>query len=536
MRILFVTPYVPSSVRVRPFALIRELARLGQEVYLVCLVQPEWEASYLEEVKPFCHAVYPVFLGRFEPYWLAFKSLPTRTPFSVAYCKTDKLKTLIQKLILQTKFDLVHTEFVRAAPATVDITNIPKVYDAVDSMTLAYRRSIATSMIPIEQRLLYFLEWLKMRSYEPWVLDRFDEVLASSFPDQEALETPLKSVKILSNGVDLDYFSYHEGPRDLNTIVFLGKMSYYVNVASVLWFYQKVFPIIRQKYPDVKFKIVGRNPVMKITNLAIDPAVEVTGTVKDVRPYLAQATLAICPMVSGAGIQNKMLEAMASGAPCVVTSLATQALKVKSGQQTLIADSPEDFAAAVLDLLGNSETRLQIAQNARRYVEENHDWGKIGVELNQIYEKLLGQPENNSQSLNKKGLDEVFVEESKVNIREDNKLLQDFQTFFDFWKVPSRLVSNLRNQQEEKFPGVFLNSSDGINPALPKFYRWQDANFFVPILENVRKSNPSPNDILDQSGRIVGEVWFNKDKTEITLPYNFDLAINNLRIEKYLRA
>ncbi|NLG70996.1 MAG: glycosyltransferase [Chloroflexi bacterium] len=390
MRILFITPYVPSQVRIRPFAFIRELARMGYEVTLVCLVQPDQEARYIAEVKPYCKAVYPVFLNRFEPYIRSLASLPTGTPLSVAYCRSDQLNQIVRHLNEQEDFDLIHTEFLRAAPATAHLQGRPKVFAAVDSLALAYRRSLTAAHVPPKQRALALIEWLKIRRYEPSLIGHYDHLLVSSPADQQAMGAGSDRVMVLPNGVYLDYFQYNDGERDPETIMFLGKMSYYVNVASVLWFYHRVLPLIRRHNPRVKFQIVGRDPAPKIRALAQDPQVEVTGTVPDVRPYLSRATVTVCPMVSGAGIQNKMLESMAVGTPCVSTSLAFQALCAEAGRDVLLGDTEEAFASAVLELLNSPERRRNMSVNGRKYVESFHAWDRIGERLAGVYKSLNG--------------------------------------------------------------------------------------------------------------------------------------------------
>jgi sugar transferase (PEP-CTERM/EpsH1 system associated) len=387
LRVLFVTPYVPSSVRIRPLALIRELARRGHQVTLACLVQPAWEARYLPEVAPHCEAVHPVHLKRFEPYPRLLMSLASPVPLSVAYCDSPALKQTISQLLARNGFDLVHTEFVRAAPATIDLNGHPKVFDLVDCTTLVYRRSISASHIPLIQRIVSFIEWVKMRDYEGRVLRHYDQVLISSPVDRKELRLELP-VEVLPNGVDPDFFVFHDGDKSDAEIIFLGKMSYYVNVASVMWFYMKVFPLIRKERPHTRLVIVGRNPTKKITSLMSDPSVEVTGTVTDVRPFLQRASVAICPMVSGAGIQNKMLEAMAVGTPCVATSLACQALQVEPGKEVIIANKPEDFAQGVMALLDQPGMRRDISFAARSYVECYHDWKAVGAKLEHIYTNL----------------------------------------------------------------------------------------------------------------------------------------------------
>jgi sugar transferase (PEP-CTERM/EpsH1 system associated) len=390
LRILFVTPYVPSPVRVRPYALIRELAKRGHRVTLVCLVQPAQEDRYLPEVEPFCHEVHPAYLDRLEPYLSCLLSAPTSMPLSVAYCRSSRARRLVDQLAADGDFDLVHTEFVRAVPLTDGVTGHPSLFDAVDCLTLAYHRSLHAPYVSPLRRLVALVEWLKMRRYEPRVLHRFERILASSPADRRALEQiGGRGVTVLPNGVDTAYFSFDDGPYGEQTLVFLGKMSYYVNVASVLWFYQQVLPLIRRQRPGIRFRIVGRDPIDKIKVLTNDDGIEVTGSVPDVRPYLTNAAVSVCPMVTGAGIQNKMLEAMALGTPTVATSLACQALAVEPGRQVLVADSADEFASCVLALLDSKALRQQVAGEARRYVEEHHRWEDIGLELETIYHDLL---------------------------------------------------------------------------------------------------------------------------------------------------
>jgi len=390
LNILFVTPYIPSPVRVRSYAFIRELAARGHRITLVCLEQPAWENKYLPEIAPYCQEIHPIYLDQWKSYFNCLASLPTVTPLSVAFCRSSRGRKVIEALLQNGSYDLIHTEFVRAAPLTADLNGHPKVFDAVDSLSLTYRRCLSAPYVSPFQRLLALAEWLKMRRFEPLILHQFDQVLVSSSADGRALQDAgCDQPCLVTNGVDTSYFSFYDGPRHPETIVFLGKMSYYVNVASVLWFYHQVFPLIRRQKPGVRLKIVGRNPVKKILSLTADKAVQVTGSVPDVRPHLCEALVSICPMVTGAGIKIKILEAMAVGTPVVATSLACQALQVEPGSEVLIGDSAEEFAAHVLDLLDNEYMRCRLTQNARHYLEEHHVWARVAEQLEAIYNDLV---------------------------------------------------------------------------------------------------------------------------------------------------
>jgi glycosyltransferase involved in cell wall biosynthesis len=164
-------------------------------------------------------------------------------------------------------------------------------------------------------------------------------------------------------------------------------MSYCANTTAVKHFYDNIFPIVRAKRPEARFVIVGADPPSSVRKLAEDPSVTVTGYVDDIRPYLAKASVAVCPMTVGVGIQNKVLEAMAMGKPVVATGKACLALSVVDGKDIVQAAKPDEFAGKVTELLGSLERRREIGENAARYVRENHDWDIISKRLVDIYQE-----------------------------------------------------------------------------------------------------------------------------------------------------
>jgi glycosyltransferase involved in cell wall biosynthesis len=146
--------------------------------------------------------------------------------------------------------------------------------------------------------------------------------------------------------------------------------------------------------PDVKLWIVGKDPTSEIAALAENPNVTVTGFVEDIRPYLQQATVAVAPLTYGAGVQNKVLEAMACATPVITTHQAISALQIEAGQDVLVADQPEQFAQTILNLLNTPQQQEQVGQAGYRYVHTQHHWPNIVARLENIYQNAIHNRQN----------------------------------------------------------------------------------------------------------------------------------------------
>ena len=389
MKILFIAPYLPSTLRVRPYRLIQYLSK-KHEITFVGLIQPAWTSQFLNELKPLCREIHTIDLNRSSCIVNSLLALPSRKPMSVAYFSSRRMESQIHRLLNESKYDLIHTEHIRAAPYAIELNGAPKLFDSVDSLALAYERGWRNRHGRLLNRITAFEEWLKMRNFEPKMVRAFDHVIVSSPVDQKFLSSDTGPVvDVISNGVDFEYYNWDDQERDKNSIVFVGQMNYYVNVDSILHFYNHAFPYIQKQNPKIQLSIVGADPQKSIRNLAKNPSVKVTGFVPDIRPYITRSAVFVCPMMCGSGIQNKLLHAMAMGTPVVTTSISVQALQVTDGKHLLVADEPQQFAEAVTSLLQNINLRKQISTSARKYVQEHHDWNASGQKLEAVYKRLL---------------------------------------------------------------------------------------------------------------------------------------------------
>jgi polysaccharide biosynthesis protein PslH len=165
-------------------------------------------------------------------------------------------------------------------------------------------------------------------------------------------------------------------------------MSYHANVAMVMHMVNEIMPLVWEHQPETRLTIVGKDPPREIKALDQRPSISVTGTVPDIRPYLQQATLAVAPIIYGAGIQNKVLEAMACATPVLVSPQAAAALSAVPGEDFLVADGAADFAETILALMDDQERLQKIGASGRAYVEAFHDWSKIAERLVNIYASL----------------------------------------------------------------------------------------------------------------------------------------------------
>jgi sugar transferase (PEP-CTERM/EpsH1 system associated) len=396
LRVLFICPYLPSLVRVRPFNLIKALAARGHQVTLLAVEPPGEDASGLQALRDCCRHVETVRLPRWRSLWNGLRALPGDTPFQAAYSRCPRMSALVRQIRTRGEFDVTHIEHLRGAELGGGPNGVPVIFDSVDSISLLFDRA-RRSGPTWRSRVIAYLDLARTRRYESGLTARFLRVLVTSPQDREALAQlcpgpeAYRRLVVLPNGVDLDYFSPVAAPRDPATLIFTGKMSYHANVAAALDLAHLVMPRIWAHVPDARLVLAGKDPGPELLHLAADPRITVTGTVPDLRPFLAHATVAVSPIRYGVGIQNKVLEAMAMGTPVVATPQATAALDVKSGRDLLIASTPEAIASAVISLLIDPALRRHIGRTGRRFVETRHDWNAVAEKLEQIYRDAMAE-------------------------------------------------------------------------------------------------------------------------------------------------
>jgi len=390
LNILFISPYPPSLIHVRPYNFIRHLSQRGHRITLLALQPPGDKTADTTQLQQWCQSVQFVSLPRRQTLLNGIRAIFSRTPFQAAYSRSRAMAQLIRQSEMQGHFDVVHVEHLRGAEPGLNITQTPLVFDSVDSISLLFEHVLHAGPT-WRSRLMARLDLARTRRYEGQLLERFARVLVTSPHDKTALEklstvpNAKNRVIVVPNGVDLEYFAPMNTPRDPPTVIFSGKMSYHANVAAALDLVTQVMPLVWQKVPQAKLVIAGKDPAAELVALGTNPHITITGTVPDLRPYLARATVAVSPIRYGVGIQNKVMEAMAMATPVVSTPQALSALQVTVGENVLVARSPEEIAATVVMLLNNPAQSAQVGLAGRRYVEAHHNWNTAAKQLETVY-------------------------------------------------------------------------------------------------------------------------------------------------------
>jgi glycosyltransferase involved in cell wall biosynthesis len=401
MRVLFLTPYVPSPIRARPYQFIRHLTSHGHKVTLICLAAPNEEPAALAELRRCCHEVVLIPTSRTKAAWQMLRALPSRLPLQAAYGASVDLVSEAQQRA--DRHDVIHIEHLRGSTYGPPLRDHPTLLDAVDCISLLFERAFRQSP-SLASRARALLDLARTRHAEGRFGDIFGLILVTSTEDRWALrqlqsaQSPVPRIEALPIGVDLTAFAPAPlSKREPATLVLSGKMSYHANEAAALYLVREIMPEIWRRRPEVQCTIVGRDPTPLVRSLGADTRVRITGAVESIVPFLSCATIAVVPLRYGVGTQYKVLEAMATATPVVATPQATQALNIRPDSELLVAETSALFASAVLNLLDDPIRLEALGAAGRSYVERHHDWHQITDDLVQLYSQIGSLPQHSAR-------------------------------------------------------------------------------------------------------------------------------------------
>jgi glycosyltransferase involved in cell wall biosynthesis len=397
MRILVVSSRPPWPARTADAMtvdrLIRFLAGRGHAIDLACFVEDDRALGALREgLGGVCRELLALRLPRWRSYARTALGLPGRFPMQVDYYRSQTMCAALAERVAQQRYDVVYTHLIRMAEYTRRLA-LPKALGLQISQALNLERMLDHAHDPF-RRLFYAIEARKVRPYEAQVCADFDRVFLCGPADVAAIErcAPVPNAVICPHGQDLPPLErVRAAAREPGAVAVSGVMSTYTNVDAVCWFAKQVFPRIEARVPEASFWIVGRDPQRAVRALARPPRVVVTGEVPDVNEWLCRASVGVAPTRIGAGMQNKLVQAMACALPVVATTVANEGIGATPDEHLLLRDDPVATADAVVALLRDAERARALGASARRFVEKHWTWEAHFLRLEATLKEIAGR-------------------------------------------------------------------------------------------------------------------------------------------------
>lgn len=372
--------------RIRSFAILSALSRRHRVVVLTTHAPGEDPEALVRQL-PSCEAVISVPHRVSKPgswqYGLALlRSCLSPDPVTLARWRVPALRHEVRRWLVDRWPDLCVADFLHAVPNIPDTATVPVIMFAHNVEHLIWKR-LGRVEPGIWRRLILEIEWRKMRRRERQACTRLPLTLAVSEADRALLAAtaPGAHVRAIPTGVDVDYFRPMEGSERPNTLVFTGAMDWYPNEDAMLHFLRDILPRIKQDVPEASLTIVGRNPSTRLRRAAAEAGALVTGTVPDVRPYVAEAAVYVVPLRIGGGTRLKIFEALAMGKAVVSTRIGAEGLPLTPGTHCLMADDPAAFSRAVISILLDPARRGVLGSAGRQLVASRYSWSEVAQQF-----------------------------------------------------------------------------------------------------------------------------------------------------------
>ena len=386
MRILWIKTELLHPVdkggRIRTYQMLRSLSRRNHVTY-VCLDDGLAAPDAIEGAREYAQEVVIV---PFRPpakrsvgfFVELLRNLFSPLPYAIARYRSRELRERVQRLAAEA--ELIVCDFLTPSHNVPDGLPSPAVLFEHNVEAMIWQRYVSVPQHPV-RRAYMRLQWQRMLRHEARECRRFAHVIAVSPIDAELIrhEYAVASVGHVPTGVDVEYFSASGSrPEESRELVFIGSMDWMPNEDGIRWFATDIFGRIQQRIPGARLVVVGRSPSPGLRALAArDSAIEVTGTVADVRPYLERAAICVVPLRVGGGTRLKIYEAMAMGVPVVSTAIGAEGLPLRNDEHLLIADTADEQVSAICALLTDRGRGARLAAAARRHVQEHCSWDAV---------------------------------------------------------------------------------------------------------------------------------------------------------------
>jgi sugar transferase (PEP-CTERM/EpsH1 system associated) len=382
MKLVVLTSRIPYPLekgdKLRIFHQIKHLAK-SHEICLICLNESseEIDTSVLNELVTELHII-P--LAKWKIPFRLFFAIFHNLPFQVEYFLERKNKKKIETIIQDFNPNHIYCQLIRTSEYVKNLFQFDKTLDYMDAFSAAAMRRAKTEKG--FRKLFWKIENERVKKYERSIYDYFNQHSIITEQDRNLLAIPSnKKISIVPNGVDTGHFENSHISKKYD-IVFAGNMNYPPNIAAAIFLVEEILPKLKSQFPSVTVLIAGANPSTEVQNLASDN-VTVSGWMNDIREAYCESRVFVAPMFIGAGMQNKILEAMSSELPVITTTLAAEAFKEKNHSNIIEANSNFEFAKAIQYYLLNEGAQVSDGKKNRIYVEEKYSWKISNLKLEQ---------------------------------------------------------------------------------------------------------------------------------------------------------
>lgn len=372
--------------KLRAFYQIKELSK-KHTIFLLCLSDEVVPEQHLLKLKEYCEEIKIIHLEKKNIYLNLFSSLFNKAPFQVNYFKNSEMKMIMSQWIYKFNIDIVYVQLIRLVENLPFEEDVPFFLDYMDALSEGMYKRIEFSTF--YQKPFVRIEAKRLKRYEINAGRLFQGHSIITNQDAEFLPTSVqKYMSIIPNGVNEYYLADAEKRNKKYDLIFTGNMGYHPNIVAAQFIVQQVLPLLVIKGLNLSVCLAGTSPSADVLKLQSEN-VCVTGFVEDIKPYILEARVFVAPLLSGSGLQNKLLEAMASGLPSITTSLANKALGAAHGHQIYIADSAQAFADRIEYVLKNELVAEKIGNEGKEFIKMNFDWSQTTTLLEQAFEKVV---------------------------------------------------------------------------------------------------------------------------------------------------
>ncbi len=396
MNILYVTQKFPYPLNdggnIRSFHILKQLAK-KHSVSLISTVSDKIKNTDLAVLKKICNKV-TVFPepkgGRLLLTYSLFRSLIGKYPYFMYKNFSRQILSEICRQLRDKDYQAIHFNHIDTAIYVnyLPQNNIHTVLDSHNVLSLIVKRLYEQEKNTLKKKYIY-AQWQKTVKIEKKLCEKMNTCLVCS--DNDAAQLAKLSgkcrIEVIPNGVDLNRPAL-SAACDTVSLVYIGAMDYLPNYQAALYFCKDVLPIVQDKIPQIKFYIIGRNPIAAIRQLNNKDNIIILDKVANIRDCLNSRQILVVPLQLGGGTRLKILDAISYKLPVVSTSVGAEGLDLVSGKHIIIADRPDDMAKRIIKVCQNNTLRQRLIKNAYQQIERKYEWNIIGNSLLKVYNQL----------------------------------------------------------------------------------------------------------------------------------------------------